>query len=227
MVRRIVILGAPGAGKGTQARKLAKRYSLPHISTGDIFRAHVEEGTDLGKQIESYMESGKLLPDQLACQVVAQRVAEPDCKDGYILDGFPRSMPQAVQLDTLLAARGQFLTVAINLTVDDDEIVERLSARRTCPQCGKIYNLKFGPEPSPSGECVKAECDGVKVVQRSDDQEETVRQRLRVYHETTEPIIAFYREKGLLRSVGGPRMSPDEVAEKIEEYMRSMAQPDA
>lgn len=223
MARRIVLLGAPGAGKGTQAKRLAETYGLPHISTGDIFRFHVEHGTELGRKIEEFMKNGKLVPDELACEIVAHRLGEADCRPGYILDGFPRSVPQARELDRLLELRNEQLNVAVEIDVDDEELVERLTARRTCPRCGAIYNLRFAP-PARDELCDKPGCGGVRLVQRDDDQEQTIRERLKVYHETTEPIIAFYKQKGLLRSVGGRRLHPDDINAKIEDILRAMAE---
>ncbi|HOT52323.1 MAG TPA: adenylate kinase, partial [Candidatus Hydrogenedentes bacterium] len=185
---RIVMLGGPGAGKGTQAKRMSEAYKLPHISTGDIFRANLREGTPLGLEAKKYMDAGKLVPDQLTCEIVADRIAQGDCAGGYLLDGFPRSLPQAETFQQLLSSRGETLDLAINVDVNDDVIVARLSARRSCPKCGAIYNLQFGP-PKKEGVC---DVDGEALIQRQDDQEATIRERLRVYHETTEPIIAYY-----------------------------------
>ena len=215
MAGRVVILGAPGAGKGTQARRIAKKHGWPHISTGDIFRSHLEERTPIGQKIESYMRNGKLVPDELACQIVVERLAKPDCADGYILDGFPRSLPQAQELDKVLADRNDELDVVILLEVADEEIVARLSGRRTCPNCGKIYNLKFNP-PKVDMQCDKPGCDGVKLVHREDDQEATVRNRIDVYHETTEPLIDYYEGEGVLRRIDGAGHTLDKIAERIE-----------
>lgn len=218
MPGRILILGAPGSGKGTQARRIAKKHGLPHISTGDIFRGHIEQHTDFGKRIEKYMTSGSLVPDSLACEIVVQRLLDEDCNNGYILDGFPRSVPQAEELERVLIDRNELLDVALVLEVDAEELVERLSARRTCPECGTIYNLKFYP-PKEDEQCDNQECNGAKLVQRDDDQETTIRKRLHVYHETTEPMIEYYSRKGLRKSVGGSNMTPDEVAAKIEDIL--------
>lgn len=218
MAQRIVLLGGPGAGKGTQARRLAEGRSLPHISTGDIFRAHVEEGTELGGELKEYMNKGQLVPDELVCEVVAGRLYEEDCRDGYILDGFPRSLPQAEELDRLLGEREESITVAIDLEVPDDAIVERLGSRRTCSGCGRIYNLRFEP-PKREGRCDNEGCGDAELVRRDDDRVGTIRERLAVYHETTEPIIAFYRDQGLLKSIEGANRSPDDIALKIEEIL--------
>lgn len=216
MACRIVLLGGPGAGKGTQARRIAKARGVPHVSTGDIFRAHVENGTELGARVEEYLNSGKLLPDELACEIVAGRLSEPDCSDGYILDGFPRSLPQAEGLDTLLEARGELIDIAVNLEVSDAELVLRVTERRTCPECGKIYNLRSNP-PAEAGKCDE---DGTALDQRKDDNEETARDRLRVYHETTEPVEKFFERRGLLRTVDGGEMPPDQVEKAIEEIIQ-------
>lgn len=215
MAGRVVILGAPGAGKGTQARRIARKRGWPHISTGDIFRSHLEERTPIGQKIESYMRNGKLVPDELACQIVVERLTEPDCADGYILDGFPRSLPQAQALDQVLADRQDDLDVVILLDVDDDEIVERLSGRLTCPNCGKIYNLKFNA-PKNDLECDKPGCHGAKLVHREDDREDTVRNRIKVFHETTEPLIQYYEKKAVLRRIDGAGHSLDKIEQRIE-----------
>ena len=191
---KIVMLGGPGAGKGTQAKRMARKYGLPHISTGDIFRANLKQGTALGLKAKGYMESGQLVPDELTCELVADRIVQDDCAVGLILDGFPRSVPQAEEFARLMEARGESLDVAINIDVTDEEIVARLSARRTCGKCGAIYNLKFSP-PKVADTCDNSECGGEALVQRKDDCEETIRERLNVYHETTEPIIAYYGDQ--------------------------------
>jgi len=212
---RIVMLGAPGAGKGTQAKQMAEKLGLPHISTGDIFRAHLREGTPLGLQVKSYLDSGRLVPDQLTCAIVADRTAQADCKNGYILDGFPRSLPQAEEFQRLLSDRGENVDLAINIDVTNAEIVDRLTARRSCPKCGAIYNLKFKP-PKKNNTC---DLDGETLIQRQDDQEKTVRDRLKVYHETTEPIIDYYDRQGVLKTVPGTGSTPDAVFKKVEELV--------
>jgi adenylate kinase len=217
---RLLILGAPGAGKGTQAQRLAERFRIPHISTGDIFRSHTEKGTEFGKQIEDYMNSGRLVPDTLACEIIVKRLSESDCDNGYILDGFPRSVPQAEHLEKLLADKGDSLDAALVLEVPDEEIVGRLTARRTCSGCGKIYNLQFQP-PIEDGKCDEVDCEGAELLQRDDDQENTIRRRLEVYHETTEPLTEFYTRKGLRKSVKSGNLTPDEIAAKIEEILMS------
>jgi len=211
---RIVMLGGPGAGKGTQAKRMAGTHRLPHVSTGDIFRAHLRGGTPLGTQVKEYLDAGKLVPDALTCEIVADRIAQEDCARGYILDGFPRSLPQAEELQRLLENRGDRLTVAINIDVGDEEIVARLTARRSCAKCGAIYNLRFSP-PKRAGLCDVEGCGG-ELMQRDDDCEATIRKRLAVYHETTEPIVAYYAKQGILKTVTGTGSSPDEVFGKIE-----------
>jgi len=212
---KIVMLGAPGAGKGTQAKRMAEKYGLPHISTGDIFRAHLREGTPLGQQVKGYLDSGKLVPDELTCAIVADRTAQDDAKNGYILDGFPRSLPQAEEFQRLLEERGEKINLAINIDVTDDEIVDRLTARRSCPKCGAIYNLKFKP-PKNDNVC---DLDGEQLIQRQDDKEDTVKERLNVYHETTEPIIEYYDRRGVLKTVEGTGSTPDDVFKKVEEIV--------
>ncbi len=206
MALRIVMLGAPGAGKGTQALRMAETLGIPHISTGDIFRKNLKEGTPLGKRVQEYLNSGALVPDELTCEIVADRLAQPDCENGFILDGFPRSIPQAEMLEKYLQEKGQQITAAINIDVPDAEIVERLSARRTDPVTGQIYNLKFSPPPAEIAD---------RLIQREDDKEETVLARLKTYHDTMEPIISWYDRRGLLRTVSGSGATPDQVFEQI------------
>lgn len=213
---RIVMLGAPGAGKGTQAKRLAEKRGLPHISTGDIFRAHLREGTPLGREVKQYLDGGQLVPDDLTCRIVAERLLEDDCQDGYILDGFPRTIPQAEKLDQVLQQHDDRLDVALNTYVPDDEIIDRLTARRFCPQCGAIYNLKYSP-PKAALTC---DHDGTGLVQREDDKEETIRERLRVYHESTEPIEAYYQSQGILETVNGSQDTPEAIFGKIEEVLQ-------
>lgn len=212
---RIILLGAPGAGKGTQAKRIAERLDVPHISTGDIFRRHLKEGTELGKQVQGYLDSGGLVPDDVTCAIVADRLAQEDCAKGYILDGFPRSQAQAHALKDMLEKQGRRIDLVVDLAVPDEEIVERLSARRSCPKCGAVYNLKYSPPKGAPNRCDTPGC-GEELVQRVDDKPETVRERLRVYRETTEPLVAYYREEGLLKRVDCAGLKPDEVFERIE-----------
>jgi len=218
---RIVLLGAPGAGKGTQAQRIAAARKIPHVSTGDIFRNHLQRNSDLAREIEPYMESGSLVPDELTCAIVARRLSEPDCGSGFVLDGFPRSLQQAEALERLLGQRDQKLDVALDLAVADEEIVERLTARRTCPECGAIYNLKYDPPRNSDSRCSRNGCNGV-LIRRADDTVETIRQRLVIYHETTEPIRAFYVERGLLKSVVADNLTPEAVFGKFEDILCAM-----
>ncbi len=214
---RIVLLGGPGAGKGTQATRLTRAYGVPHISTGDIFRGHIKAGDELGREVEACISAGHLVPDGLTCQLVADRLSLPDCADGYILDGFPRSRPQAACLDQWLSARGERLDMAIHLEVDAEEIVTRLSNRWVCPQCGETYTVA-AVDPA-SMQCDHPDCSGVALIQREDDKAETVRERLHVYAVTSEPVVSFYEEQGLLRSVPGQGMNPDEVFAILEKFV--------
>ncbi len=218
MPSRILILGSPGAGKGTQAQRVAQQFDIPHISTGDIFRSNMERGTELGMKIEEYMHTGQLVPDTLACKVMAERLAEPDCAKGYILDGFPRSVPQAIELDNMVVQRAEALDMVIALVVDDTEIVDRLTARRTCPNCGKIYNLKY-EQPKQHGLCDAEGCESIELVQRDDDTEGTIRKRLALYHRVTEPLLLYYAKRGLRRDIVGEHRSPDEIAAQIEKLL--------
>lgn len=212
---RIVMLGAPGAGKGTQAERIASDWDLPHISTGDIFRKNLKEGTELGIQAKKYMDAGELVPDDVTCTMVAGRLAESDCAEGYILDGFPRSTGQAEALTRLLAERGEGLDIAINISVPDEEIVDRLSARRFCPECGAIFNMKFNPPKGEPNTCDRPGCNGT-LVQRDDDKPETIRQRLTVYHEQTQPIEQYYDQRGILTAVNGSHRTPDDIYNDIK-----------
>ncbi|MBS6395885.1 MAG: adenylate kinase [Clostridiales bacterium] len=196
---KIIMLGAPGAGKGTQAKKIAAKYQIPHISTGDIFRANIKNGTELGKKAKTYMDQGLLVPDELVCDLVVDRVKQDDCKDGYILDGFPRTIPQAESLDAALAAIGESMDYAINVEVPDENIVSRMSGRRACVGCGATYHLVYAPTQK---EGVCDTCGG-ELILREDDKPETVQKRLGVYHEQTQPLIDYYNGKGILREVDG------------------------
>ena len=215
----MVLMGAPGAGKGTQAMLISQRHHVPHISTGDIFRRHIESKTELGLLVEPFLQDGHLAPDELAVKVVAQRLLEKDCAEGYILDGFPRSTAQAKILDEMLQKRGDALTSVINIQVDDEEIIERLSSRRMCPNCGAIYNIKFNP-PTEEGICNNAFCSRTPLIHREDDYADTIRERLRVYHEITEPILGFYHETGLLKDVTGAGSTPDQIFAKIDSLIQ-------
>ena len=196
---KIVMLGAPGAGKGTQAKMIAEKYGVPHISTGDIFRANIKNGTGLGKEAKGYMDQGLLVPDELTVRLLLDRVAADDCKNGYVLDGFPRNIPQARVLDEALAGQGEGVDYAINVEVPDENIISRMGGRRACPVCGATYHVVNIP-PRKEGVCDT--CGGTLIL-RDDDKPETVEKRLKVYHEQTQPLIDYYEEKGVLRTVDG------------------------
>ena len=196
---KIIMLGAPGAGKGTQAKKIADKYSVPHISTGDIFRANIKEGTELGKKAKTYMDQGLLVPDELVVELVVDRVAKDDCKNGYVLDGFPRTIPQAEALDKALEAKGDKMEYAINVEVPDENIIKRMSGRRACVSCGATYHLVHIP-PKKEDTCDTCEA---KLILRDDDKPETVKKRLDIYHEQTQPLIDYYTEKKILHEVDG------------------------
>ncbi len=207
---KIIMLGAPGAGKGTQAKQIAAKYSIPHISTGDIFRANIKNGTDLGKKAKEYMDQGLLVPDELTCDLVMDRIAQDDAKNGFVLDGFPRTIPQAEALDAALTKIGQSMDFAIDVDVPDDNIINRMSGRRACLNCGATYHLVSIP-PKKEGICDSC---GNQLVLRDDDKPETVKKRLDVYHDQTQPLIEYYSKKGILKSVNGTQPM-DRVFEDI------------
>lgn len=210
-------MGPPGAGKGTQAQVVAAHQSVVQISTGDIFRANVSQGTSLGKQAREYMDAGDLVPDEITVGMVRDRLTEPDAAKGFLLDGFPRTVPQAVQLDEILRFDGG-LNVVLELVVDDGEVVRRLSGRRTCRSCGHIWHVDFDP-PSTAGTCDI--CAG-ELFQRDDDQAETIRHRLDVYYDQTAPLIGYYAERGIL--VGIDAMGPvDDVTDRATAALRPFA----
>lgn len=196
---KIIMLGAPGAGKGTQAKQIADKYSIPHISTGDIFRANLKAGTDLGKKAKEYMDQGLLVPDELTCDLVMDRISQDDCKNGFVLDGFPRTIPQAEALDAALSKIGQKMDYAVDVDVPDENIINRMSGRRACLNCGATYHIVSIPTK------VEGVCDrcGSPVVLRDDDQPETVKKRLEVYHAQTQPLIDYYKKQNILKSVDG------------------------
>ncbi|MCR4705023.1 MAG: adenylate kinase [Lachnospiraceae bacterium] len=196
---KIIMLGAPGAGKGTQAKMIADKYGIPHVSTGDIFRANIKEGTDLGKEAKSYMDKGLLVPDELTVKILLDRVAKDDCKNGYVLDGFPRTIPQAEVLDKALSEMNDSIDFAIDVDVPDENIIKRMSGRRACLACGATYHIEHIP-PKKEGICDRC---GKELVLRDDDKPETVKNRLSVYHEQTQPLIDFYTKKGVLKTVDG------------------------
>ncbi len=196
---KIIMLGAPGAGKGTQAKMIADEYGIPHISTGDIFRANLKAGTELGKKAKVYMDQGLLVPDELTCDLVVDRISEDDCKNGFILDGFPRTIPQAECLTDALEKMDDAMDYAIDIDVPDEAIIERMSGRRACLNCGATYHIVNVP-PKVEGICDRC---GSPIVLRADDEPETVKKRLAVYHEQTQPLVDYYSGQGILRSVDG------------------------
>lgn len=196
---KIVMLGAPGAGKGTQAKKISAKYNIPHISTGDIFRANIKEGTELGKKAKEYMDQGLLVPDELVLDLIVDRLGKDDCKNGYVLDGFPRTIPQAEALEKALGKQGQKIDYALDIDVQDENIINRMSGRRACVGCGATYHLVYAPTK------VEGVCDvcGKNLILRDDDKPETVKKRLSVYHEQTKPLIDYYENAGTLRTLDG------------------------
>lgn len=207
---KIIMLGAPGAGKGTQAQKISEKYHIPHISTGNIFRANIKAETVLGKQAKSFIDQGLLVPDDLVVDLVTDRLKQEDCNNGYILDGFPRTIPQAEALDAALIKIEETIDYALDVDVPDPFIIERMAGRRACLDCGATYHLVSMP-PKSEGICDRC---GKKLVLRDDDQPETVNQRLKVYHEQTKPLILYYQSKGILHSVDGTK-DLDEVFGQI------------
>ncbi|KPK02373.1 MAG: adenylate kinase [Nitrospira bacterium SG8_35_4] len=207
---KLVLLGAPGAGKGTQAKKLIEKYRIPQISTGDILRKAVADGTPLGKEAKSYMDKGELVPDSVVIGLVKERLGQDDCKNGYILDGFPRNTSQAETLDKVLSEMNSPLDIALSVDVDKDDLMKRLTGRRTCKGCQQMYNIHFS-KPKKDGVCDK--CGG-ELYQRDDDKEETIRNRLDVYDKSTAPLIDYYGKKGILKSVEGVG-SIDEIFNKV------------
>ncbi len=207
---KIIMLGAPGAGKGTQAKMIAEKYGIPHISTGDIFRANIKNATELGMEAKKYMDEGKLVPDELTVKILLDRVAQEDCKNGYVLDGFPRTIPQAEVLTAALEKMNDAVDFAIDVNVPDENIVNRMSGRRACLTCGATYHIVHIP-PKQEGICDKC---GSALVLRDDDKPETVLNRLKVYHDQTQPLIDYYTEKGILKTVDGTK-DMQEVFEQI------------
>jgi len=196
---KIIMLGAPGAGKGTQAKKIAEKYQIPHVSTGDIFRSNIKEGTQLGRKAKEYMDQGALVPDELTIGMLMDRIQQEDCKNGYVLDGFPRTIPQAESLQKAITEMGQKIDFAINVDVPDENIISRMSGRRACISCGATYHIVYNPSK------VAGICDvcGSELVLRDDDKPETVKKRLAVYHDQTRPLIDYYKEAGVLVNVDG------------------------
>lgn len=198
---KIIMLGAPGAGKGTQAKMLADKYGIPHISTGDIFRANIKNGTELGTKAKEYMDKGLLVPDELTCDLVVDRIKQEDCEKGYILDGFPRTIPQAECLDNALESMNDKIDYAVNVDVPDENIIKRMSGRRACVGCGATYHIVYNPTKE-EGICDRC---GKELILRDDDKPETVENRLKVYHEQTQPLIDYYNNKGALQEVDGTK----------------------
>lgn len=196
---KIIMLGAPGAGKGTQAKKIAEKYMIPHISTGDIFRANIKGGTELGMKAKSYMDQGLLVPDDVTIGMLLDRISQEDCKNGYVLDGFPRTIPQAESLTEALEQRGEKLDFAVNVDVPDEAIITRMSGRRACLSCGATYHIVYNQTKS-EGVC---DACGEKLALRDDDKPETVKKRLSVYHEQTKPLIDYYQKAGIIKTVDG------------------------
>ena len=211
---KIIMLGAPGAGKGTQAKKIAEKYHIPHISTGDIFRTNIKNGTELGKKAKDYMDKGLLVPDELTVDLVIDRISQEDAKDGYVLDGFPRTIPQAESLDAALAKLQEKIDFAINVEVPDQNIINRMGGRRACGGCGATYHIVY-KIPKQEGLCDA--CDE-KLVLRDDDRPETVNQRLNVYHEQTQPLIDYYSAADILKEVDGT-IDMEEVFQEIVQIL--------
>ena len=198
---KIIMLGAPGAGKGTHAKKITEKFGIPAISTGDIFRENIKNGTELGKKAKEYMDAGNLVPDELVCDLVVDRLKQDDCKNGYILDGFPRTIPQAEALTAALAKDDDAIDYALEIFIEDQAIIDRMSGRRVCKSCGATYHVVNIP-PKTEGVC--DECDGELIV-RDDDAPETVKKRLDVYHEQTAPLIDYYKKQGILKVIDGSK----------------------
>jgi adenylate kinase len=213
----LILIGPPGAGKGTQAERLAEDFGLPYYATGDILRDAVKQDTELGKKAKKFMNNGDLVPDDLITEVILDRVDSEEAADGFVLDGFPRTVAQAEALEKGLADRGRELTAALLIDVPDDEVIKRLSGRRICSKNQHVYHVEFNP-PKNEGVC---DIDGSKLIQRDDDKPETVKKRLEVYHEQTEPLIKWYEDKGLLRRFDGTR-SPDEVNDHIRATLATL-----
>ncbi len=211
---RIIMLGAPGAGKGTQAKKIAEKYGVPHVSTGDIFRANIKAGTELGMKAKQFMDQGLLVPDEVTIGMLLDRIHQDDCEKGYVLDGFPRTIPQAESLTKALAEAGEAIDYAIDVDVPDSNIVNRMSGRRACLKCGATYHIEFAP-PAKEGIC---DVCGSELVLRDDDKPETVQKRLTVYHDQTQPLIDYYKKAGVLHSVDGTQ-SMDDVFRSITEIL--------
>lgn len=211
---KIIMLGAPGAGKGTQAKKIAEKYQVPHISTGDIFRSNIKQGTELGMKAKQFMDQGLLVPDEVTIGMLLDRIHQSDCGNGYVLDGFPRTIPQAESLTKALKELEETIDYAIDVDVPDENIVKRMAGRRACPTCGATFHTEFAP-PKKEGIC---DVCGAELVLRDDDKPETVQKRLSVYHEQTQPLIEYYKKAGVLTSVDGTK-EMNEVFECIVQIL--------
>ena len=213
----LVLMGLPGAGKGTQAEKIVEKYNIPHISTGDMFRAAIKDGTELGLQAKSFMDKGALVPDEVTIGIVKDRLSKDDCEKGFLLDGFPRTVAQAAALDEMLSELNRPIDYVINVDVDQDILMERLTGRRICKECGATYHLVFNP-PTQEGVCTR--CGG-ELYQRADDNAETVQNRLEVNLAQTKPLLSFYEDKGTLRNING-QQDINVVFEDIEKLLGSL-----
>lgn len=217
----IIMLGAPGTGKGTVGSLLSEKLNIPHISSGEIFRSYIKKCDNLGREIEEYISKGVLVPDELAIKIIEKRLSEPDTKNGMILDGYPRNINQAIQLDKLLDSNNKKIDIAVDLSLPDNQIIDRIVKRRTCinPHCRQIYNLEFKP-PKNEGICDKC---GSRLVQRTDDNEQTVKARLKVYHEISENLLNYYKKKDILYTVklnNESNITTNDVVREVEEYLR-------
>ncbi|WP_067842419.1 adenylate kinase [Amphibacillus sediminis] len=213
----LILMGLPGAGKGTQAEKIVEKYQIPHISTGDMFRSAMKEGTDLGKKAQSFMDQGELVPDEVTIGIVRERLSKPDCQAGFLLDGFPRTIAQAEALEQLLAELATPLQYVLHVDVPKDKLIERLTGRRICPECGATYHVIFNP-PKVEGIC---DHDGTALIQRDDDRPETVSKRLEVNAEQTQPLLDFYQDKGYLVTVDGDQ-DINVVFEEIDKQLQTL-----
>lgn len=211
---KIIMLGAPGAGKGTQAKRIADKWQIPHISTGDIFRANIKQGTELGMKAKAFIDKGMLVPDELTIELIVDRLHQPDCVNGYVLDGYPRTIPQAESLTSVLAKLNEKVDYAINIDVPDENIVNRMSGRRACLACGATYHISYAP-PKTEGICDRCQSE---LVLRDDDKPETVLKRLEVYHAQTQPLIEYYEAQGILKTVDGT-MDMEEVFKAIVDIL--------
>ena len=210
---QLVLLGAPGSGKGTLAADLKNIYDIPHISTGDIFRRNISNKTELGLKADAYISKGQLVPDDITINMVADRLSEPDCSEGFLLDGFPRTIPQADALNDIMKKLGRSLTAVIDVTISDELVLKRLTNRRVCSNCGLSYNLISMP-PKQDGICDKCSC---KIIQRKDDSEDTIKKRLETYHKQTQPLVDYYRDIGLIFDVSNEG-KPEEAVNKVRKY---------